>query len=153
MKLPRLKKAAYEHWLAINRCEHAISAQDFKDDIRKNFGDLRRKNVWERALARCYAHYVTINCLDAWSLILYTLNFTPASEYYELRHLILDEFLMFSGGLDLIKMGLEQLHASFTAQEREEAYGFFELVAEQQHRGSAALNYGGLSCLSSTRAS
>jgi hypothetical protein len=137
VKLNRLRQKVYENWSEINHSKRAIATKDFKDDVRKNFGDLRRKDTWSKALARYYAHTANIMCLDAWSLILYTLNFTPDSEYYEFRHLILDEFLMFPDGLDLIRMGLEQLQANFDSNERKEAHGFFELVAEQQQRGSA----------------
>jgi hypothetical protein len=150
MKLNRLKKNAYDNWQCLNRSKSAIPGEGFKKDIRK-FGDLRRRNTWIKALAHYYAHSVHSNCLDAWSLITVTLNFTPDQEYYEIRHEIFDAFLMFSDSLELIKMGFEQLLSiDFTQQEKENMHGFFELVAEQQQRGSTALIDRGIPLLSPT---
>ncbi|WP_250565061.1 hypothetical protein [Adonisia turfae] len=108
----------------------------------KAFGDRRYKKTWIKALARLEATLYYRYCLDACNLILYDLNFTPDHPDYEYRHEILDEFLMYPDGLDLIKQGLEQIFMStdFTADEQQEAgqNGFFELLAgrKEQLRGA-----------------
>jgi hypothetical protein len=132
MKLHELKERTFEAWQELNRANDALSQPDrFKPEVR-TMGDLRRKSTWQRALARFRAWLYIDTCLEAWSLILYQLNFLPERWDYEFRHLILEEFLTHPSGADLLRAGLEQLFSSdFTAKEREEAHGFFELVGEQ----------------------
>jgi hypothetical protein len=136
MKLLELKEKVYYAWRDLNLWKGGIVMQpeNFKPEM-KTFGDLRRKDTWVRALARFRAINSWQSCLDAYSLILYDFNFTPEEWDYEFRHQILEQFLMFPGALDLLKLGFEQLYsADFTPQEREAAHGVFELVAEQQAR-------------------
>jgi len=68
------------------------------------------------------------SCLDSTLLITTYLNFSPDEPVYEYRHDILEEFLKYPNGLDLIRQGLENLYA----RDREKAHGFFELVAERE---------------------
>lgn len=63
-------------------------AENFKGEMRKEFGDLRFKKTWIKALARYEALNAFHNCLDAHSLILHTLNFTEDRWDYEFRHQI-----------------------------------------------------------------
>ena len=135
MKLLQLKQKVYEAWEQLSGFKGILVQPDqFQPEI-KQFGDLRRKDTWSKALARFEALNAYKSCLDAYSLILNDFNFTPDRWDYEFRYQILDEFLMIPDGLDLIRLGLEQLFSStFTPQEREEAHGFFELVEEQRSR-------------------
>lgn len=130
MKLQQLKQKVYEAWEFLSGYRGSlIQPENFKPEVR-GFGDLRRKDTWIKALVRFEALNAAHDCLDASSLILITLNFTPERWDYEYRHQIFDEFLMIPEGLELIKTGLEQLFSTdFTLQEREEANGFFELVS------------------------
>lgn len=142
MKLNELKQRVHEAWEELNTWKGGVVMQpeNFKPEIR-TYGDLRRKDTWSKALARLRALNSWKGCLDAYSLILYDFNFTPDQWDYEFRHQILEEFLYIPGALDLIKLGLEQLYsADFTPKEREEAHGFFELVAEQQARRGLPIN-------------
>lgn len=137
MKMDELKIRVHESWKRYLWFEEAISQPDsFKADIRKEFGDLRYKETWESALARYRGLNAQIGLLDASSLILNALNFTPERWDYEYRHSIFDEFMMLPDGLDLIRVGLEELYsATYTPQEREKADGFFRLVQEQSSNG------------------
>lgn len=108
------------------------------DEEMKGFGDRRCKVTWIKALARFEAMLTYKSCLDSWALITISFNFTPDRWDYEYRNEILDEFLMYADGLEIIRDGLEHLFSEdFSAQEREEANGFFRLVAERErnHRG------------------
>ena len=136
MKLHQLKKAVHYRWQSVIEINEAVvQPEQFKDEIRRQFGDLRYKATWEKALARFYAQIIHDACLDAWGLILYGLNFKPGDRFYEYRHQIFEEFIAFPDGMELLKAGLEQIFYSndFTPQERKEAQGngFFELVREQ----------------------
>lgn len=135
MKLPELKQRVYEAWEFLSGYRGSVlQPERFKPEMR-TFGDLRRKETWVQALARFEALNAAHDCLDAYNLILISFNFTPDRWDYEYRHRILDEFLMVPGAIDLLKLGLEQLFTSpFTDQDRSEAHGFFELVAEQPGR-------------------
>jgi hypothetical protein len=130
MKLRELKERVFEEWK--DHCwfkRSVIQPELFKTEIRKDFGDLRRKVTWEKALCRFRALNAKIGLLDAYTLILSTFNFTPDDWDYEYRHQIVEEFLMLPNGLELIKLGLEQLlSVDFTSEERGKAHGFFELV-------------------------
>lgn len=83
------------------------------------------------------------SCLDSWALIAISFNFTPDHRNYEYRHEIIDEFLMYPDGLEIIRDGLEHLFsADFSPQEREDANGFFALAEEREreHRGIGLTN-------------
>ena len=136
MKLRELKEKVYEAWESLSSYRGClILPENFKPEVRAGFGDLRRKSTWIKALARFEALNAAHDCLDAYTLILNSFNFTPDRWDYEYRLLIFDEFLMIPGAIDLLKLGLEQLFsASFTDTERNEAHGFFELVSGQQQR-------------------
>ena len=134
MKLRELKSKVYEAWEFLSGYRGCVVLpENFKAEVRKEFGDLRFKETWIQALARYEALNAFHDCLDAHALIRHTLNFTQDRWDYEFRHRIFDEFLRIPRALDLLKLGLEQLMSdSFTPSDRREADGFYQLVAEQQ---------------------
>jgi hypothetical protein len=135
MKLKQLKHKVYKSWEFLsNYRDCLVQPENFKSEV-KQFGDLRFKETWVKALANFEALNAVHDCLDAYSLIVLTLNFTPDRWDYEYRHQIFEAFLTIPGALELLTLGMEQLFSSdFTQQEREDACGFFELVEEQQRR-------------------
>lgn len=138
MKLTELKSETYRLWQDYTRWygKAVIQPELFTPEIRQQFGDLRKRATWEAAYCRYEALCAQIGLLDAHRLILLDFNFTNDRPDYGYRHRIFEEWLSLPDGLDLIKLGLEQLFSSdFTPQEREEASGFFELVQEQRGRG------------------
>jgi hypothetical protein len=137
LKLADLKHRVYQCWENLSSFNGAlVQPEQFKADVRKQFGDLRRKQTWINAYCQYTARNSLDVCLDAWTLIRYDFNFTPERWDYELRHQILDAFLAIPEGAELLKTGLEQLFEDtlFTPEERSEANGFIRLVAEQQAR-------------------
>lgn len=136
MKLRELKIKVYEAWEFLSGYRGCVLLpENFKGEVRKEFGDLRYKETWIRALARYEALNAFHDCLDAHSLVLHTLNFTEERWDYEFRHRIFDEFLIIPNALDLLRLGLEQLMSdSFSSSDRRGADGFYQLVAEQQGR-------------------
>jgi hypothetical protein len=136
MKLRELKQKVYDAWEFLSGYRNCVVLpENFKGEVRKEFGDLRYKETWIRALARYEALNAFHDCLDAHQLILHTLNFTEDRWDYEFRYRIFDEFLMIPDALDLLKLGLEQLMSdSFTPSDRRDANGFYQLVAGQQGR-------------------
>jgi hypothetical protein len=139
MKLPELKKKVWTLWTKLNswKGELTSSPESFVAEM-KGIGDRRYKQTWITALCRFEATMIHRNCLDAWTLIAYSFNYTPERWDYEFRHEILDEFLTYPDGLELIKVGLEQIFASsdFSPQEQQETTenGFFELVGERAEK-------------------
>jgi hypothetical protein len=141
MRIAELKQQAYEAWECLSTFNGAVvQPQHLKAELRQQFGDLRRKQTWVKALVGFTACNCYDACLDAYSLILYDFNFTPERWDYEYRYLIVEEFLAILEALELIKLGLEQVFSStFTSQEREQAHGFFELIpAAAEHIGLPA---------------
>lgn len=134
MKIRELKTKVYEAWEFLSGYRDCVVLpNNFKSEVRKEFGDLRYKKTWTCALARYEALNAFHDCLDASSLVLYTFNFTQDRWDYEFRDRIFDEFLTIPGSLDLLRLGLEQLMSNtFTPQERKNAHGFYQLVQEQQ---------------------
>ena len=136
MKLPELKRRTRETWDTLNswKDEGVLQPENFKSEV-KSFGDRRRKDTWAKALCRFRAMLAYKSCLDSWALLTITFNFRPERWDYEYRHQILDDFLMYPDALEIIKGGLEDLYSQdFSNQSREEANGFFELVAEREGR-------------------
>ena len=134
MKLPEIKRRTRQAWESLNAWKGGVVLQpeNFGQEV-KSFGDRRYKKTWIQALCRFEAMLSYKSCLDAWALISISLNFTPDRWDYEYRHQILDEFLMYPDGVELIREGLEQLFSSdFGPQERENANGFFQLVGERE---------------------
>jgi hypothetical protein len=136
MKLKELKQKVFEEWQDYCWFKQVVcQPETFKPEIRERFGDMRRKVTWEKALCHFKALNAQIGLLDAHTLILYTFNFTPDRWDYEYRHQILEEFLTLPDGLELIKLGLEQLFSrDFTSEERGQADGFYQLVEESTGR-------------------
>lgn len=140
MKLPQLKAYCYDLWCELAEFNDAIPQADgFQREIRALFGDLRRKATWEKALVRFYAQMIHTCCLDACTVILYSLNLEPNDTFYEYRYAIFEEFLTYPESLDLLRSGLEQIFNSsdFTPQQRQETRenGFFAMVREQSLGG------------------
>ena len=143
MKMQQLKKRVWKSWSKLNSFKGKLtgSLDDHVREVRL-FGDRRYKKTWIAALARFEATLHYKGTLDPWTLIVHGFNFTQDRWDYEYRNEILDEFLMYEDGLDIIKAGLEQIFTStdFTADEQQEARnnGFFELLEgrEKQLRGT-----------------
>lgn len=139
MKLPELKKRVWRVWTRLHSWHGELTSppERYVVDV-KSFGDRRYKQTWAKALARFEAMRTYETCVDGCALITISFNFTSAHRNYEFRHEILDEFLMYPDGLDMIRDGLEQLFSSDSSpQERDDAHGFYSLVEERerQHRG------------------
>lgn len=135
MKLLELKDKVWKAWKLSNDASGVITQEaTFVQDV-KRFGDRRYKVTWIKALVQFTAQVSYESCLDAYMLVLDTFNFTTDRWDYEYRHEILDAFLTYPDGLDLIRTGLEQLYSSeFAPQEREDANGFFALVEERSQQ-------------------
>ena len=138
MKLAELKEEVFGLWECIEDDGRGIIPQpeNFLPEIRK-YGDLRKKETWEKALFALHPACFHGALLDASFLITNVFNFTPSKACYEYRHELFEAFLMYPDGLELIKMGLEEIY-SYTPeqQERTNANGFYRLVQEQCKRGN-----------------
>ncbi|MEM1256394.1 MAG: hypothetical protein AAGI69_28495 [Cyanobacteria bacterium P01_H01_bin.21] len=139
MKMSQLKQHVLTQWKSLHSwCGELTSPlEQFDSDIRKQFGDRRYKTTWVRALAYYQAQRVYESCIDSTLLITHTLNFSPQDRLYEYRNEILDAFLQYENGLDLIKQGLENLYFNgFTAQDSESAYGILKLLEAREGQRS-----------------
>ncbi|MDX2098263.1 MAG: hypothetical protein SFW36_10850 [Leptolyngbyaceae cyanobacterium bins.59] len=136
MRLAELKEKVLQEWQDYCWYKQSVcQLEAFKPEIKKQFGDMRCRSTWEKALCYFRAMNAQIGLLDAYTLILYTFNFTPDRWDYEYRHQIIEQFLTLPDGLDLIRLGLEQLFSKdFTCEERGQADGFYQLVPESARR-------------------
>lgn len=140
MKLPELKRRTRQVWEALNTWKDGVVLQpeNFDKEV-KSIGDRRYKQTWIKALARFKAAQLHRSCLDAWTLITISFNYHPDRWDYEYRYEIVDEFLLYPEGLELIRAGLEQIFATddFSKKEQDSTHGFLRFLEEReaQHRG------------------
>jgi hypothetical protein len=53
MRLQELKQQVYQAWECLSTFNLAVvQPENFKEEVRQQFGDLRRKETWVKALAR-----------------------------------------------------------------------------------------------------
>lgn len=128
-KIAELKEQVYRCWTYLSQFNDAVvQPENFKADVRK-FGDLRRKQTWIDAYCRFWAQNIFDSNSDNRTLVRVMFNFKPDQWDYELRHQILDEFLAIPEASDCLKDGLEEVFGNpVNQQEKEAAYGVFELV-------------------------
>lgn len=133
MKINELKAKAYSAWLSLNHINGCIvQPENFKAEVRKRFGDMRRKETWKNA----YAHFVAQGIDDSWAcenteLITVFFNFKESEEDYEIRHEIFEAFMQFPDALERLRDGLERLLGEPINEKEERAInGFFKLAQE-----------------------
>lgn len=91
----------------------------FKDGVRCQFGDLRRKATWERAAIYFTAHSMVQSYLEPYMIVGFMVSSTYMScavrEYYGDQ--VIELMLQFPEIVDIIKRGLEQLYYESKSQE------------------------------------
>ncbi|PSB31502.1 hypothetical protein [Stenomitos frigidus] len=116
MKLAALKQKAYETWQTLYTVEGAfvqistpVHDQVFKQEVR-SYGDLRRKQTWEKAFTSLLAKLLYDHNDDARTLILlHFLTYPEQEGFADLRPLLVEQFLMFPYGLDCLREGLNDI--------------------------------------------
>ena len=105
--------------------------KSFKAEVRKRFGDLRRRETWERAAISFLAHSVAHSYLEPHEVVTYMVRPSlpsglPRGEVWDAYcDRVFDEILSFPGVEELMKRGLEQLyHESNRRADREVAIDF-----------------------------
>ncbi|NJN31442.1 MAG: hypothetical protein HC824_14210 [Synechococcales cyanobacterium RM1_1_8] len=135
MKLPDLKQHVQDAWQDLAEFNGAVlQERNFKPEIR-SFGDLRYKTTWQKAYASFAARSAWFGGITEHTAICHVLNFIPDRWDYDLRHLILDEFLALPGAQDFLIRGLEQIYTGHSSTDQERAHEFLEVVS-QQPRGT-----------------
>lgn len=123
MKMYALKDQVFKLWRKLNSWKGELTSppQNYVSEI-CGYGDRRYKRTWINALCRLYSTWLYETTLDSHMLITHGLNFHESDSLYPYRHQILDEFLMFEDGLDIIRHGLEVVFTTddFTTEERED---------------------------------
>jgi hypothetical protein len=121
LKLNQLKELTQKWWLQHNKFQDVVTQPElFKSEIRKDYGDLRRKSTWIKAAARFLAANISIAASDSVMLITDDLNFTPGTPEYEIRYEVLDAFLEIPDMFEAIKIGFEQIFSSGNPTPHEE---------------------------------
>jgi hypothetical protein len=133
MKINELKAKAYDRWVTINEFKQClIQPKNFKVEVRKRFGDMRRKDTWIKACSHFWAQVLDA-CWDIQNTELITLffNFKETDPEYEIRHEIFEAFMQFPDSLERIRNGLERLLGEPINEKEERAInGFFKLAQE-----------------------
>ncbi len=135
MKIYELKKRVERLWKSLHSWKGELTSPpaEFGMDIKKQFGDRRYKKTWILALARYEAQKSYETLLDSSLLITYYLNFKPTQPLYEYRFEILDAFLEYRNGLDLILQGIRTLFRDGCAHEEKKSInGILKLLEERK---------------------
>ncbi len=84
----------------------------FKDDIRRQFGDLRCRDTWERAAIQLTAHQMVQSYMEPYEIVGYMASATYMRCYIRAHYgdRLIDAMLAFPEVLGIIKRGLEQLY-------------------------------------------
>jgi hypothetical protein len=92
----------------------------FKAEIRQRYGDLRRRHTWEQAAIDLTAHQMVQSYLEPYQIVGYMASPTfmacPMREQYGEQ--VIDRMLQFPEITDIVKVGLEQLYYTPTADPR-----------------------------------
>lgn len=125
-----LKTQVYECWKDLSDFNRAvIQPENFKPEVAK-FGDLRKKQTWINAYCSFWAKNIYDSNGDNRTLVSVMLDFQPNDWNYELRHQILEQFLMLPHAIEMIQDGLEEIFGNpINTKEEKTAYGVFELVS------------------------
>lgn len=136
MNLAELKEEVRDTWEDLQGTyADVVLPETFLPEIRK-YGDLRKKATWEKAFVYLYtAFFHRCAGIEAYWYVTDFFNFTPDKRFYEYRHELFEAFLQYPDGLDIIKLGLEQLYRH-TATQTENIDGFYRLVQEQRERAN-----------------
>jgi hypothetical protein len=137
LKLNELKQLTWRYWTQHCRFQDVVVQPDlFKAEIRKDYGDLRRKSTWVKAAARFIAANTSIAASDSVVLITDDLNFAPDTPEYQIRYEVLDAFLEIPKMFEAIKNGFEEIFSEpggYTPQEMDGITGLLQWA--QQHPG------------------
>ncbi|MFG6094073.1 hypothetical protein SPB21_02430 [Leptothoe sp. ISB3NOV94-8A] len=113
LSIATLKNETYLEWELLHD-EQGAYAQGFKADIRKQFGDLRKRETWERAAVYYTALGVaeTPNLEDwqkvCWIAIPGYLGKDLLMEHYQPE--LLDCLMQMPKFVEIVKLGLEQVY-------------------------------------------
>ena len=131
LTLKELRQAAYSSWEVIciewsvyNPAPESIGLPKadakrlpytntaFKDEVRKRFGDLRRRSTWEAAAIWFAAQGMAQSYLEPYQIVGYMVSDSylndPIRQHYGER--VIEAMLQFPEIIDIIKDGLEQVY-------------------------------------------
>ncbi|MFE4108527.1 hypothetical protein [Almyronema epifaneia] len=130
LSLPELKQEAYLQWETLllergvyNPCPLSFNVGEakgerlpytnsaFRDEMRR-YGDLRRRDTWEKAAIQLTAQGVAQGLLEAYQVIGYIVSPSymncPIRQHYGER--LIEAMFQFPEIIDLIRQGLEQVY-------------------------------------------
>lgn len=131
LTISELRREAYQSWETLYYVQGLYSAvplsvdlpkaeaerqpftnKVFKDEIRKRFGDLRRRSTWEQAAIWMAAQGMAQSYLEPYQIVGYLVSPTymndPIRERYGEQ--VIEAMLQFPEVIDIIKDGLEQVY-------------------------------------------
>lgn len=108
--------------------------ETFKDEVRRQFGDLRRRTTWEAAAIYFTAHSMVQSYMEPYMIVGFMASpqymTSAVREAYGER--VIAQMLQFPEIVDIVKRGLEQLYyESDRAEDREMAQVFLKEVTLQ----------------------
>lgn len=152
LTIHQLRREAYKSWETLHVCtgsypggvfvyqvgSKAVTSrfpwtnEQFKNEVRQRFGDLRRRSTWEQAAIALEAQVMALvdGSLEPIEILEYMAiedaSNGPIREHY--KDAVLEQMLMYPELLELIKEVLEELYRSDSAEERSFVGQFMESV-------------------------
>jgi len=113
-KLYELKSRTYECWLSLLEVNQAVHVRFDKPSQDKNFkqemryyGDLRRKETWEKAYAAVMARFFwTVNDDNKFLIEFYLIKQSREEGWRYLLPRVIEEYMMLPGGAESLAQGL-----------------------------------------------
>lgn len=120
----------------------AWTNEQFKDEVRQRFGDLRKRSTWEQAAIAYEAQSMAAidGCLEPMEILKYMAVDSPSNGPVRIHYkdAVLEQMLMYPELLELIKEVLEDLYRSDSAEERFLVGQFMESVGPKMAQLPAA---------------
>lgn len=132
MKLKQLRQEAYSNWETFYSVQNLHSPvvnsldlteqeaqrlpyinQDFKHEVRRRFGDLRRRDTWEKAAIAFTAQSMAQSFLEPYQIVGYLVDPAyfndPVRQHYGVQ--VVEAMLQFPEVLETVRLGLEQIYS------------------------------------------
>jgi hypothetical protein len=115
-KLYELKTKTYECWLSlleVNQAFHISCEKPSEDKVFKKemrfYGDLRRKDTWEKAYAAVMARFLwSVNDDNKFLIEFYLIQQSKEEGWRYLLPRVVEEYMMLPGGAESLAQGLSE---------------------------------------------
>lgn len=127
MKIYELKKSARQAWEKLHTWKDGVVLNpEAWETVTRKFGDRRYKTTWIAIYSRFIAEWIYEVCDNAYNMLCLLTHSSP-----DITNAVLDQFLAFSDGAEILKDALEQVFASSQSGDDTPHVRILELLARR----------------------